>query len=218
METPLVTAGIACLIAAIIGGGLKAFGIEIPVLESGRRQVALGALGAVLLAAGLNGDRLSRSTEPVPSEQPLSTPSVPAPQSSTQPSAPPSIATAECSPAWFARPAPARVVIIESGTADAEVLTPDQPKDDAFIVVVTENGRPVGAVAVNLIVSNSLFKIAQVADADCQLVETFRNESRGGDRRVLQNWDSVELTFGAAKYSLRLGYDSGTVGARLVRL
>lgn len=215
METPFITAGIACLVAAIIGGGLKAFGIEIPVLESGRRQVALGALGAVLLAVGLSGDRFSRSTEPAPSEQPLSTQSASAPQ---PPTAPPSIATATCSPAWFARPAPARVVIIESGTADAEVLPPDQPKDEPFIIVVTENGRPVGAVAVNLFISNSLFKIAQVADAECRRVETFRNESRGGDRYVLQNWDSVELTFGALKYSLRLGYDSGTVGARLVRL
>jgi len=214
METPFITAGIACLVAAIIGGGLKAFSIEIHVLESGRRQVALGALGAVLLAIGLSVDGLSPSTEQARSEQPLSTQSTPAPQ----PSAPPSIATAECSPAWFARPAPARVVIIESGTADAEVLPPDQPKDDPFIVVVTEGGRPVGAVAVTLFVSNSLFKIAQVADADCRRLETFRNESRGGDRHVLQNWDSVELTFGAAKYSLRLGYDSGTVGARLVRL
>jgi hypothetical protein len=218
METPLITAGIVCLIAAIIGGGLTAFGIEIPVLESGRRQAALGALGALLLAVGLNVDGLSRSTEPVPSEPPPSTQSVPESERSTPPSAPTAIATAECSPAWFANPAPGRVVIIESGTADAEVLTPDQPKDDPFVVVVTENGRPVGAVAVRLFVSNSLFKIAQVADADCRRLETFRNESRGGDRHVLQNWDAVELTFGGAKYSLRLGYDAGTVGARLVGL
>ena len=216
METPFITAGIACLVAAIVGGGLKAFGIEIPVLESGRRQAALGALGAVLLAVGISVDGLSRST--APSEQPLATQSSPASQPSTPPSAPPSTATVECSPAWFARPAPARVVIIESGTAAAEVLTPDQSKDDPFVVVVTENGRPVGAVAVNLIVSNSLFKVAEVADADCRRLETFRNESRGGDRRVLQNWDTVEVTIGAAKYGLRLGYDSGTVSASLVRL
>jgi len=50
METTLLTTGIACLIAAIIGGGLKAFGIEIPLLKSISRQVALGAFGAILLA------------------------------------------------------------------------------------------------------------------------------------------------------------------------
>jgi hypothetical protein len=110
------------------------------------------------------------------------------------------------------------VAIIESGTADAEVLPPGQSKDDPFIIVVTENRRPVGAIALNLFVSNSLFKIVQVVDASCGRLETFRNESRGGDRYVLQNWDTVELTFGAAKYSLRLGYNSGTVEATLVRL
>lgn len=37
------------MIAAIIGGGLKAFGIEIPVLQSLRRQLALGLFGAILV-------------------------------------------------------------------------------------------------------------------------------------------------------------------------
>jgi hypothetical protein len=41
MTTTLLTAGLVCLIAAIIGGGLKAFGIEMPILQSARRQVVL---------------------------------------------------------------------------------------------------------------------------------------------------------------------------------
>lgn len=49
MQETLLAAGIACLIAAVIGGGLKAFGIEIPALESGARQVALGILGVILV-------------------------------------------------------------------------------------------------------------------------------------------------------------------------
>jgi hypothetical protein len=48
METTLITAGLACLIASIIGGGLKAFSIEIPVLTSWSRQIALFTLGLVL--------------------------------------------------------------------------------------------------------------------------------------------------------------------------
>jgi len=39
------------MIAAIIGGGLKAFGIEIPILQSGRRQGLLAIFGLVLLIA-----------------------------------------------------------------------------------------------------------------------------------------------------------------------
>lgn len=55
METTLLTTGVACLIAAIIGGGLKAFGIEIPLLKSISRQVALGVFGAILLALSFLG-------------------------------------------------------------------------------------------------------------------------------------------------------------------
>jgi hypothetical protein len=39
--------GVLCIIAAIVGGGLKASGMEIPIL----RQVILGAFGLVLIAA-----------------------------------------------------------------------------------------------------------------------------------------------------------------------
>lgn len=51
METTLLTAGIACLMGAIVGGGLKAFSIELPILNSVGRQMALGALGLVLILA-----------------------------------------------------------------------------------------------------------------------------------------------------------------------
>ena len=54
-----MVAGIACVMAAIVGGGLKAFGFEIPALESGARQAVLGILGLALIggavATGGNG-------------------------------------------------------------------------------------------------------------------------------------------------------------------
>jgi hypothetical protein len=53
MNPTLLTAGISCIIAAIVGGGLKAFGIEIPVLNSRFRQLALGGFGIFLTLAGL---------------------------------------------------------------------------------------------------------------------------------------------------------------------
>src|SRR5438552_3055885 len=49
MDGALTTAGIACIIGAVIGGGLKAFGIEIPVIQSRVRQLALAVVGVVLL-------------------------------------------------------------------------------------------------------------------------------------------------------------------------
>jgi hypothetical protein len=207
METTLITAGIACVVAAIIGGGLKAFAIEIHVLESGRRQAALGVFGALLLAAGLGM-----------SARPASTVVPAGPERAVTASTMSSGSSAECSAAWFANPAPTRVIPIESGTAAAELVRPDQTKDDPVVVVLTDDGKPVGAVAFKFFDSNDLFKLSQVVDASCVPVETFRNESRGGDPRVLQNWDTVEVTFGAAKYSLRLGYDSGTISAALGRV
>jgi len=49
MQTTFLTVGIACLIAAIAGGGLRAFGLEIPVLNSVPRQLVLGVLGAAFV-------------------------------------------------------------------------------------------------------------------------------------------------------------------------
>ncbi len=49
MENTLLTVGIVCILAAIVGGGLKAFGVEIPVLSTLVRQLVLGAFGIVLL-------------------------------------------------------------------------------------------------------------------------------------------------------------------------
>jgi hypothetical protein len=51
MITTLLTTGIACLLAAIVGGGLKALGFEIPILQSGKRRALLAGLGVILLIA-----------------------------------------------------------------------------------------------------------------------------------------------------------------------
>ena len=49
MEITLITTGIVCLIAAIVGGGLKGLGFEFPVLTSTRRQVIIGIFGLILV-------------------------------------------------------------------------------------------------------------------------------------------------------------------------
>lgn len=60
MDDAFLVAGLACLIAAVVGGGLKAFEIEIPVLASLWRQALLGLLGAGFLMAGGGGDLWKR--------------------------------------------------------------------------------------------------------------------------------------------------------------
>lgn len=53
MENTLLAAGIACILGAIVGGGLKAFSIEIPLLKTWPRQFFLGVFGLVLLVIAM---------------------------------------------------------------------------------------------------------------------------------------------------------------------
>lgn len=53
MENTLLTAGIASVIASVVGGGLKAFNIEIPLLETSLRKVLLFIVGLVFICGSL---------------------------------------------------------------------------------------------------------------------------------------------------------------------
>jgi len=53
MPGTLVVLGIICVIAAIVGGGLKAAGVDIPVIHSVPRQVMLTVFGFALIAGGI---------------------------------------------------------------------------------------------------------------------------------------------------------------------
>jgi hypothetical protein len=63
----VLIAGIVCVIAAIVGGGLKAFGIEMPILKNSSRQLSLGAFGIVLLAIALTFGLHNPGKEAAPS-------------------------------------------------------------------------------------------------------------------------------------------------------
>jgi hypothetical protein len=49
--------GVVCVIAALVGGGVKALGSEIPVVNSLPRQLLLAAVGAALIVAPTFADR-----------------------------------------------------------------------------------------------------------------------------------------------------------------
>jgi TPR repeat protein len=51
MEQTLVGVGVACILAAIIGGGFKGLGVEIPAIRTTRRQLILALAGVVLIGA-----------------------------------------------------------------------------------------------------------------------------------------------------------------------
>ena len=52
-EEILVSGGVAAVLAAAAGGGLKAFGVEMPLLATAKQQMLTVAVGAVLIAVGL---------------------------------------------------------------------------------------------------------------------------------------------------------------------
>ena len=54
MQEILLTTGLACIIAGIIGGGLNAFGIKIPVIRTWTRQIVLVLFGSLLAFASVN--------------------------------------------------------------------------------------------------------------------------------------------------------------------
>jgi hypothetical protein len=49
----LITAGVVGVLASIVGGGMKAFGAELPIVSSTRRQALLFLVGVAFVAAGL---------------------------------------------------------------------------------------------------------------------------------------------------------------------
>jgi hypothetical protein len=51
MNAVLLSAGVACVIAAVVGGGLKAFNIEVPVISSLGRQMLLFVIGLGFLVS-----------------------------------------------------------------------------------------------------------------------------------------------------------------------
>jgi hypothetical protein len=77
VTTIILIFGLFCLIFAVISGGLKAQGIEIPVLHSVPAQIVLFALGVILVSASLLVDRGGSPPPPLP-PPPLS-PSAPPP-------------------------------------------------------------------------------------------------------------------------------------------
>jgi hypothetical protein len=64
MESVLLPAGVVCMIAATVGGGLSAFGITIPVVSTLTRQALLFVLGLALCLVAVFGKSAPPSPHP----------------------------------------------------------------------------------------------------------------------------------------------------------
>lgn len=69
-QVSLVILGALAILAAVIGGGAKAFGVEVPVIASVWRQALLFLVGIALIALGIWIDHDGQNPNAEPSEQP----------------------------------------------------------------------------------------------------------------------------------------------------
>lgn len=80
MQSTLIIAGVAFVGAAIVGGGLVAFKIEVPLVDSLPRQILLGTFGVALLAVGFVFDGSGgEGGTPIASESPVGIPAATSP-------------------------------------------------------------------------------------------------------------------------------------------
>ncbi len=98
-----------------------------------------------------------------------------------------------------------RIVTLEDGTHDRDIIRVDQPKDRLISIKFTQNGRVLGALTLLPFPKDSLFKVQDVVDARNRPVEEYSNASRGGSKTVLQNWDILHVRFEDKLYLLRVG-------------
>ncbi|HEY8201417.1 MAG TPA: hypothetical protein VII47_08685 [Actinomycetota bacterium] len=197
---PLVLIGLACIIGAIVGGGLKLMGIEIPLFTSVRRQILLAGLG-VALVAGVGIARLNKGASDGAAGE--TGPSVAPPSASAT-------ATPQCYGRVFQGIAQDRLVSLEEGTDGSGVVRPEQPKDQPVGLVLTDGGTPIGALTFRFFPAGvGTFKIDRIVDARCREVTQFLNASRpGGARNALQNWDTLRVQLGDHSYTARFGSGS----------
>ena len=104
-----------------------------------------------------------------------------------------------------------RVKNIEVGTETLPLIGPSQPKDVVVALKFTEFNQPLGAMKFILSPGSSVFKVISVVDANCQEMEAFSNIS-GGDKRVLNDGDGLQMRFGDSEYVLQLVFDPGGAG------
>jgi hypothetical protein len=209
MTATLLTAGIACFIAAIAGGGLKAFGIEIPALNSRLRQAALGGVGVALFSAGI-------LLEYLPSVHNVKQRSEPETASNAEDSR--SVDRADCLQRHFRSLPKDRVSTIEAGTKAYQVIAPQQSKEESIILIFKENRRAIGAVTFQFYSDGNFFKIESVIDSDCHPVHAYSNATRNGDKNVLQNWDDLQVRLGGLDYLLHFDYAEGRIAVDFIRI
>jgi len=174
--------------------GFGAFWTSLPGVLTGAAAL-VAAIGT--LAALFFGNRDNGSTAAGPS-------------AGGQPPAAQSAEAAACFGSFFEGIPRDRVASVEAGALDLDVITQNQPKAGTVGLRFTNSNRSIGATRFAYFPANEIFKIESVVDERCKTVEEYSNIARGGDKHVLQNYDTLRVRLGSALYEMRLG-GGGTI-------
>ena len=98
-----------------------------------------------------------------------------------------------------------RIVSVEEGTRDFDVIGTNQPKADTVGLIFTSFNQPIGGIRFIFFPSNDLFRIESVVDSECRRIEAYENTLRGADKNSIHNFGGVFISLGRQTYELVLG-------------
>ncbi len=192
--------GAVLVLLALVGGRFKLFGAEIA------DTIGLwGRLGAFLLGVGVLVVLLFQLGEPWPHP--------PRPRDPPSPPEDPAACISHHVPDLSL----SRVTTLEVGSGSVTLVPSGQSLTDPVGIQLTEDRQLLDLLGVAFFPSNQFFKVLFVLNAQCELVSTYRNDTRGGDPQIVQNWDTLAIQFGQTTYGVRLGYAGGTIQSDYVR-
>ena len=174
------------------GGKIEFGGMKVSSTGAGLPLIALG-LAAVAIAAGDATDRL--------------------PFSEVVAGGTGGASSGGC----FSEVPPERSASFEAGVGDQDVIGSMQPIDEPFVLHLTSDAEPLAELKMRYFPDSELFKILGAVTANCDPIEELENESRGGDPRTLENWDTLEFRIDGRAFVVRVGADSGIVSINFFR-
>lgn len=102
-----------------------------------------------------------------------------------------------------------RIVSIEVGDLDRDLR--GLQEKELIAMKFQENDHWIGAMKFSFSRTNQRFLIDIIVDNRCQSIEQYKNVTRGVDKHIMYDYDSIEIQFGEATYTLNLGYDAGAI-------
>jgi hypothetical protein len=187
--------------------GKPSFWTSLPGVLTGAAALVTALAGALALFIGNRAPATDQATASLTAEQP-------AQRAAASPPAAPAGAAAQdtaCYATHLAGVPQDHRKELQAGAADRVLIGATESKSGVFAVRLSDGDEPLGLLRLRVRAADGSFRIEDVVDAECRSVVDVANVSRGGDPRVLQNWDEARLRVADRSFLLRLGYAGGEV-------